>query len=461
MNSINESEVQRGKDYDRAAALREPQTDYGTTHTSTASTHGDRLDPNFHPQATVADPPPAGGLSKSIWATLAVIALLLIAAIVAGVISRHHAEHQLEETTVQEAVPTVSVTYPNGGHITSELSLPGATQAYVDTPIYSRTNGYLKKWFFDIGAHVQKGQLMATIETPEVDQQLQVAEADLKSAQANLDLANTTSARYQALLKSNSVSKQETDEAIGGAAARHAAVEAAEAAVRRLQQLQSFERIYAPFDGIVTARNTDVGSLIVAGQEGTGGNSRELFHLASIERLRVFVPVPEADMTSIHDGDHATLTSDAYPGRTFDGMVARNANAVDPASRTLNVEVDVPNGNRTLIPGAYVFVHFKLPTTGQFLTIPSNTLIFRAAGLQVGLVKNSGGADRAQLVPVTIAHDGGAFVEISSGLTTHDAIILDPSDSLANGQQVRVANAKGDGGKSAGNGASAKQGAEK
>ena len=239
---------------------------------------------------------------------------------------------------MQEAIPTVSVTYPSGGHLNSELSLPGATQAYVDTPIYSRTNGYLKQWFYDIGAHVKKGQLMATIETPEVDQQLQVAEADLKSAQANLDLANTTSARYQALLKSNSVSKQETDEAIGGALARNAAVEAAQAAVRRLQQLQSFERIYAPFDGIVTARNTDVGDLIVAGQEGTGGNSRELFHLASIERLRVFVPIPEADMTNIHDGDHATLTSDAYPGRTFDGIVARNANAVDPASRTLNVE---------------------------------------------------------------------------------------------------------------------------
>ncbi len=464
MNSMNESELQRGEhsstgsltgagissetpenesaDYGREGRPRVRHTDYGTTHTTTAATHGDRLDPNFHPQPNATEAPLARGLSKSIWATLLVVALLLAAAIVFGILSRHHDERALEQTTVQEAVPTVSVVYPSGGHLASELSLPGATQAYVDTPIYSRTNGYLKKWFFDIGTHVQKGQLMATIETPEVDQQLQVAEADLKSAQANLDLANTTSARYQALLKSNSVSKQETDEAIGGALARHAAVEAAEAAVRRLQQLQSFERIYAPFDGIVTARNTDVGSLIVAGQEGTGGNSRELFHLASIERLRVFVPIPEADMTSIHDGDHATLTSDAYPGRTFDGVIARNANAVDPASRTLNVEVDVPNANRTLIPGAYVFVHFKLPVTGQFLTIPSNTLIFRAAGLQVGVVRNSNGADRVQLVPVTIAHDGGAFVEISSGLTTKDAILLDPSDSLSSGQQVHVTNAK-------------------
>jgi RND family efflux transporter MFP subunit len=272
---------------------------------------------------------------------------------------------------------------------------------------------------------------------------LQVAEADLKASQANLDLANITSGRYQNLLKSNSVSKQETDQAIGNAAAKQAAVEASMAAVRRLQQLQSFEKIYAPFDGIVTARNTDVGDLIVAGQEGTGGNARELFHLASIERLRVFVPVPESDMAAIHDGEHAFLTSDAYPGRTFDGVIARNANAVDPASRTLNVEVDVNNADRTLLPGAYVFVHFKLPNEGQYLTIPSNTLIFRSQGLQVGVVRQSGGVDRAQLVRVTIAHDGGALVEISSGLTPNDAIILDPSDSLANGQQVRIANSKG------------------
>ncbi len=414
------------------------QDGYDAGETNTAATHGDRLDPHAVPVHEQDAPLPKPGLSKSIWGIVSILAVLLILAIVFGILRRHHAETTLEDVTVQDAIPTVSVIYPSGGHLASELSLPGATQAFVDTPIYSRTNGYLKQWFFDIGAHVKKGQLMATIETPEVDQQLQVAEADLKFAQANLDLANTTSARYQALLKSNSVSKQETDEAVGGALARHAAVEAAEASVRRLQQLQSFERIYAPFDGIVTARNTDVGALIVAGQEGNGGNARELFHLASTDRLRVFVPVPEADMTGIHDGDHATLTSDAYPGRSFDGILARNANSVDPASRTLTVEVDVPNANHTLLPGAYVFVHFKLPVLGQYLTIPSNTLIFHSAGLQVGIVRNSGGTDRAQLVPVTIAHDGGALVEISTGLTTSDAVIVNPSDSLANGQQIRV-----------------------
>jgi RND family efflux transporter MFP subunit len=431
-------------DYATASPARGSGDPYNAEATSTAASHGDRLDPRFeHHGPREAASPVREGLGAGAWIGVAVVVLLLAAAILFGILSREHAEHTLEETTVRAAVPIVSVTYPSGNRIASELSLPGATQAYVDTPIYSRTNGYLKQWFFDIGAHVKKGQLMATIETPEVDQQLQVAEADLKASQANLDLANITSGRYQNLLKSNSVSKQETDQAIGNAAAKQAAVEASMAAVRRLQQLQSFEKIYAPFDGIVTARNTDVGDLIVAGQEGTGGNARELFHLASIERLRVFVPVPESDMAAIHDGEHAFLTSDADPGRTFDGVIARNANAVDPASRTLNVEVDVNNADRTLLPGAYVFVHFKLPNEGQYLTIPSNTLIFRSQGLQVGVVRQSGGVDRAQLVRVTIAHDGGALVEISSGLTPNDAIILDPSDSLANGQQVRIANSKG------------------
>jgi RND family efflux transporter MFP subunit len=425
------------------AAQPHPHVPYTTSTTYVAASQGDRLDVDYqahHAPDPAAVPiiPPRKGLSPLALLILAVLAVLLLAAIVVGILSRRHAESKLETNAVETAVPTVSVTYPVGGHLDSELSLPGATQAFVDTPIYSRTNGYLKQWFFDIGAHVRKGQLMATIETPEVDQQLQVAEADLKASQANLDLANTTSERYQNLLKSNSVSKQETDQAVSDSHAKQAALEASMAAVRRLQQLQSFEKIYAPFDGIVTARNTDVGDLIVAGQEGTGGNARELFHLASIERLRVFVPVPEADMAGIHDGDHATLTSDAYPGRTFDGIIARNANSVDPSSRTLNVEVDVPNANHTLLPGAYVFVHFKVPNTGQFLTIPSNTLIFRSQGMQVGVVRASGGTDRAQLVPIKIAHDGGALVEVS-GLSTNDAVILDPSDSLANGEQVRVA----------------------
>ena len=413
-----------------------------TTHT--AHSHGDRLD------TPPERPRPTGGTSVArkrtfsggMLTTLAVLTIALVALIVYGILSRRHADQRLETVTVEASVPTVNVIHPTSNRADAELSLPGSTQAYVDTPIYSRTNGYLRQWFFDIGAHVRKGQLMATIETPEIDQQLQVAQADLKSAQVNLDLARITSARYQNLLKSNSVSKQETDVAVGAAAARQAAVEAARAGVGRLQQLQSFEKVYAPFSGIVTARNTDVGALIVAGQESSG-NTRELFHLAAIDRLRVYVPLPEASANSIHTGQLATLTTDAYPGRVFNGVVARNANALDPATRTLNVEVDVPNADGMLLPGAYVFVHFPQAAargTGGVapLTLPSNTLLFRAEGLRVGIVKKG----LVELRPVTIAHDAGATVEIGSGLSPNDEVILDPSDSLANGQPVKIGSSK-------------------
>ncbi len=274
---------------------------------------------------------------------------------------------------------------------------------------------------------------MATIETPELDQQLQVAEADLKSAQANLNLANITEGRYQNLLKSNSVSKQETDEAIGNAESKQAAVEASMAGVRRLQQLQSFERVYAPFDGVVTARNTDIGDLITGGS-GAGSAAKQLFHLAAINKLRVFVSVPEAYSGVVRDGGTATLTLDEYPGQTFEGVIARNSAAIDPASRTLNVEVDVPNPNGKLLPGAYAMVHFKVPNAGGNLTLPSNTLLFRAQGMQVGVVRNG----RVQLIPIKIAQDRGATVEVASGLSPNDDVVLDPSDSLISGQQVIV-----------------------
>jgi RND family efflux transporter MFP subunit len=277
---------------------------------------------------------------------------------------------------------------------------------------------------------------MAQIETPELDEQLQVAQANLKLAQANLDLANTTSARYQNLLKTNSVSKQETDQATSDAAAKQSAVDAAMANVRRLQQLQSFENVYAPFDGIVTLRNTDIGALIDAGSAGS--TPKELFHMAAIGQIRVYVPVPEAYSADIKDGGKATLTLDEFPGKTFEGTIARNSSAIDTASRTLNVEVDVANPDGKLLPGSYVFVHFKVPNHAETLTIPSNTLLFRSEGLQVGVVRNG----HAVLVPVTISHDGGATVEIASGLKPTDAIILDPSDSLADGQEVHVAEQK-------------------
>jgi RND family efflux transporter MFP subunit len=371
------------------------------------------------------------GLTRGTWIGLAVIAVIVALVVIFGIAARHKSEGTLETDTKAASIPSVNVIHPAVSDLSSGLALPGNTQAYVDTPIYARTSGYLKSWYFDIGAHVRKGQLMAVIETPELDEQLQVAQADLKSAEANLNLANTTSARYQNLLTTNSVSKQETDVAVSDAAAKKAAVDASTAAVRRLQQLQSFEKIYAPFDGIVTARNIDIGGLIQAGENTT---PKELFHLAAIQKIRVFVSVPEAYSTSIKAGGKATLTLDEYPDREFEGNVARNSNAIDSATRTLNVEVDVDNPKGELLPGAYVFVHFKVPERKSNLMIPANTLLFRAQGLQVGVVRDG----RVKLVPVTISKDLGANVEIASGLTVNDAVILDPSDSLSSGQEVQV-----------------------
>ncbi len=372
------------------------------------------------------------GVPRAVWIIVGVLAVVLLIVIVLGILSRAAAEHSLKQKTVTDAVLSVAVTHPLVTSTSPEIALPGNTQAYVDTPIYARTNGYLRKWYFDIGAHVKKGQLMATIETPEVDQQLQVAQADLKSAQANLNLAKTTSQRYVNLLKLDSVSKQETDQAVSDEAAKTAAMQASEAAVRRLEQLQSFERIYAPFDGIVTARNTDIGALIDAG--AGSAQPRDLFRLASTGLIRVFVPVPEAYAPDITDGGKAYLTLDEFPNKRFEGTITRNSSAIDPLSRTLNVEVDVPNAQGQVLPGAYVFVHFTTPVHTDTVSIPANTLLFRAQGLQVGVVRNG----HVHLLPVSIAHDSGATVEIRSGLSPGDQVILDPSDSLAEGQEVHI-----------------------
>jgi RND family efflux transporter MFP subunit len=395
----------------------------------------DRLDIGVKKASIAA---PKRGLPGLVWLALLIIALIVGGEILLGIRSRADAEKKLANAARAASIPTVNVTHPSVARLSPELSLPGSTQAYVDTPIYSRTDGYLKAWYFDIGARVKAGQLMAVIETPELDEQLQVAQAQLKSSEANLDLAKITSARYQNLLKSNSVSKQETDQAVSDAAAKQAAVEASNASVRRLKQLQSFERVYAPFDGIVTVRNTDVGQLI---QGGSSPNS--LFHLAAIGTIRVFVPVPEAYAAAVRDGGKATLTLDEYPGRVFTGNIERNSSAIDPNTRTLNVEVDVPNPKAEILPGAYVFVHFKVPDSGESLTLPSNALLFRSAGLQVGVVRDG----RVKLVPVTISNDGGALVEISSGVTASDLVVLDPSDSLTTGQQVEIKEVKSAGAK--------------
>jgi RND family efflux transporter MFP subunit len=403
-------------------------TDINTDVTSPSATYTPTIAP---PRATdvVAEP----ARSRGPWIALAIVAILLIAGIIWGILARSADERQLTQTTHASAELTVNITHPIVTGEAGEIALPGNTQAFNDTPIYARTNGYLKKFFVDIGQHVTRGELMAIIETPEVDEQLQVSQADLKSAQANLSLADTTAQRYQNLLKSDSVSKQETDVAVSGALAKRAAVDAAEANVRRLQQLQSFERIYAPFSGIVTARNTDIGDLIDAGSGSA--QPKDLFRIAAIGKLRVFVAVPEIYAPDIHDGDSVTLTLDEYPGQQFIGRIARNSSAIDMASRTLNVEVDVDNPDDKLLPGAYVFAHFKLPQQQAQLSVPANTLLFRSEGLRVAVVHNG----RVHLQPITIAKDNGATLQIGSGLNASDQIILDPPDSIAEDQPVHVA----------------------
>jgi RND family efflux transporter MFP subunit len=362
-------------------------------------------------------------------AALAVVALLVYS----GIHSRAVAEARLSQRTQEAAIPTVAVVIPREGAPTQEIVLPGSTQPFSDSPIYARTNGYLKRWYFDIGAHVKKGQLLAEIETPEVDQQLLQARADLDTAQANLNIAEITASRWQDLVSTGSVSQQETDQAVSNLSAVKATAESSAANLRRLEQLQSFEKVYAPFDGIITARNTDIGALIDA---GASTQPRELFHIAAIRTLRLYVAVPEVYSRAARSGAPATLTLDEFPGQAFHGTLVRNANSIDVASRTLLVEVDVDNPTGQLLPGAYVFVHLKLPDETRSVTIPSNTLIFRKEGLQVGLVRNG----KAELVPVKIGRDYGNTVEIVSGLQTTDAVIVDPSDSLVAGMPVRLSN---------------------
>jgi RND family efflux transporter MFP subunit len=381
--------------------------------------------------ATVASKPSSPWLLFG----LAAIALVFGIVIYSGIHERAQAESSLGVSTERAAVPIVNVVEPSSAGLSQEIVLPGNTQAFNDTPIYARTSGYLKHWYVDIGAHVKQGQLLADIDTPEVDQQLEQARADLKNSQANEQLAQITAARWQNLLKTNSVSKQETDQAVSDLSARQASVDSMTANVHRLEQLQSFEKVYAPFAGVITARNTDIGALINA---GAGGVPQELFHMAAVNKLRVYVAVPEVDSLAAQTGAKATLTLDEFPGETFEGTIVRDSDSIDSATRTLNVEVDVNNAQGRIKTGAYAFVHLKLPqsahASAQSLTIPANTLLFRSEGLQVGVVRNG----RAELTPIKIGRDFGATVEVVAGLQTTDHVIVNPSDSLTSGSPVRV-----------------------
>jgi RND family efflux transporter MFP subunit len=365
----------------------------------------------------------------------AAVVFALASQIYSGIRTRVEAGTRLQQTTEQSAILAVDITHPQSAAPTQEVVLPGSTQAFVDSPIYARTSGYLKRWYFDIGARVKQGDLLAEIDTPEIDQQLRQSRADLDTAKANQDLAQTTADRWQFLLTSGSVSKQETDQAVSNLRAQKAAVESNSANVHRLEDLQSFEKVYAPFDGVVTARSTDIGALINA---GAGTPTQELFHMVSIARLRLFVAVPEVYSRVARNGAKASLTLDEFPGETFTGTLVRNSNSIDPASRTLNTEVEVDNPTGRLLPGAYVSVHLKLPEVVRSVTIPANALLFRSEGLRVGVVRNG----QSVLVPITIGRDFGSTVEVVSGLNRSESVILNPSDSLVSGTRLRVNQAK-------------------
>jgi RND family efflux transporter MFP subunit len=364
---------------------------------------------------------------------IAVAALIIVGGVLlAGALPRIRARSKVDSATQVLAVPTVSVVRPQLAAPTQELILPGNMQAFSDSPIFARTNGYLKAWYVDIGARVKKGQLLAEIETPEVDQQLDQARADLATAQANYKLSQITAARYQDLLKSDSVSQQATDNAQGDFEARAAMVQSAQDNVRRLEELVSFEKIYAPFDGVITARNVDIGDLIDAG--ATGGTAQQLFHIVSTRVLRVYVSIPQIDSQVATPGLQAYLTLPEFPGRKFPGRLVRDADALDATSRTLNTEIDVENPTGELRPGAYAEVHLRLPEDARTFMLPVDTLIFRAAGLQVATV--DGG--QAKLVHVTLGQDYGDHVQVVAGLAGDESVIENPPDSLLTGEPVRV-----------------------
>lgn len=371
----------------------------------------------------------AGGASL----TALIVVLVLAGIVIAGIVPRIRARAALRTTTNEIAVPTVQVMQAKIGSPQTEIVLPGTIEAFVDSPIYSRTDGYLKKWYFDIGAHVKKGDLLAEIETPEIDQQLDQAKADLNTAEANFNLAQTTAQRYQDLAKSDSVSKQDVDNAIGDYQAKKAMVASAQSNVNRLQQLQSFEKIYAPFDGVITARNTDVGHLINAGASASPGT--ELFHMAAVNKLRVYVNVPQQYSVSAKPGLAATLELQQFPGKMFKGILVRTADSIDLASRTLLTEVDVDNPTGELLPGAFTQVHLKIPSAAPSVIVPVTALIFRSQGLQAAVVNDG---KHAEIRNIVLGRDYGNEVEVVSGLTTQDHIMVSPPDSLVQGEEVRV-----------------------
>jgi RND family efflux transporter MFP subunit len=384
-------------------------------------------------------PPEASG--KSVMAVVLVGALVAVAIAAIGILNRKHANAELIRYTDAMSAPPVSLAQPVFEKSAREIVMPGNMQAFTLAPIYARTTGYVKAWYKDIGAHVHKGDLLAIIETPELDEQLAQARADLATAQSNAGLAKVTADRYQGLIGQNAVSQQDTDNAVSTLAARQTEVTSAQANVHRLEELQSFERIEAPFDGVITARNLDIGQLITtAGSTTTPGagtitGSKEVFDISAIQTLRVFINVPQIYAPDAKNGVTATLTLPQYPGRTFHGKLVRSSDAVDPATRTLLAEVDVDNRSGELLPGSYTEVHLNVSSPVPSLIIPVSALILEPDGLHVAVVDST---QHAHIVHVIPGRDSGSTMEILSGLEPGQPVIANPPDSLTDGEQVQV-----------------------
>ena len=373
--------------------------------------------------------------SHAQWRSLTILLIAVTALLAWGIWSRVRAGKSLRAEAAQLAVSSVSVVSPKVTAKAQEIILPGNVQPFISSPVYARTDGYLRKWYVDIGAHVKQGQVLAVIETPEVDQQLEQAISTLDTAKANLALAEITKNRYQDLLKSNAVAQQDADNAMGNFNANKATVEANQANVKRLQALQSFEKIYAAFDGVVTARNIDIGDLINSGS--SSGVKTDLFHISQVGTLRVYVNVPEEYSQGIRAGMTPNITLAEFPGRKFQGTLVRTADAINMTTRTLLIEIDVNNPTGTLFTGSYAEVHLDIPAQSSTFLIPVNTLIFRSEGLRVGLVKDG----KVMLTPVTPGHDFGNEIEIVTGLRANEQVIVNPPDSIVSGQEVQIVQA--------------------
>ncbi len=371
--------------------------------------------------------------SRRGWLIGGAIFLFFAGVLTFGILERIHTNASLRTETADLAVPTVAVVAPKRAAPSQEIVLPGNVQPFITSPIFARTNGYLEHWYFDIGAHVKKGQLLAVIASPEVDQQLQQARSNLLTAHANLQLASITKERYQGLKKTNAVSQQDVDNAVGTYNANKAIVEADQAAVEQYSALVSFEKVYAPFDGVITARNTDIGDLINSGSNAIV--KTDLFHIAQPGVLRVYVNVPEEFSQQTRPGLTAELKLAEFPGRTFTGELVRTAEAINYTTRTLLVEVDVNNPSGELLSGAYAEVHFKVPGQASTYIVPVDTLLFRKEGLNVAIIENG----KAKLVPVVAGHDFGTSIEIVSGLQGNESIISSPPDSIVTGETVQIA----------------------